>query len=273
MKKIAVLAMCVLMLWVCAVTAFAEDGGIYENADQLYQAWCSQHGFPDYISGVWVTDGNREHLTFGLVKGEAGEVGRQEILDLVKDDSTVTFVYQTYSRNYLWRIKDAIVDAYFLKGLGLVTAGVRERENRLYLEVHRDFAENADTLEMIRQVTEQYGDTVRFAFVDTYPQLVEGISPPAPTLTVPMPDLIGSPKRAFPFALVVTFCVMMLSCFCLAQTRRRRILLLASNGTTVVMDEGPVSKKEVEMAVRRAERKPSPSLDDRIMQSISNCER
>jgi hypothetical protein len=35
------------------------------------------------------------------------------------------------------------------------------------------------------------------------------------------------------------------------------------------MDEGPVSEKEIEATVRQAEAKPSPSLDDRIMQSIS----
>ena len=118
MKRIAVLAMCFLMLCACTVTAFAENGGIYETARQLADAWHSQGGVPDYISGLWSTDGSRKNLTFGVVKGEAGEAGRQEILDLVKDDSTVTIVYQTYSHNYLWQIQDAIVHTYFEKGLG-----------------------------------------------------------------------------------------------------------------------------------------------------------
>ena len=266
MKRIALLAMCCLVLCACAVTTFAEDGGIYENAEQLYEAWYSQGIVPDYISGVWVTDGSRANLTVGVVKGEAGEAGRQEILDLVKDDSTVTIVYQTYSRNYLWQIQEAIEDAYFLKGLGLVTVGVSEYENKLCFEVHTDFADNSDTQEMIRQVTEQYGDAVCFRFIDAYPQLVGGTQPPA--LTRPVPDLIGPQKQDFPFVLVVTFCVMMLSCFCLAQIRRRRILLLTSNGVSVVTDEQLVSERETENIIREAKMKPSESLDDRVMRSI-----
>jgi len=268
MKRIAVLAMCLLMLWACTVTAFAEDGGIYETARQLADAWHSQGGVPNYVSGIWVTDENPENLTIGLVKGEAGEAGRQKILDLVKDDSTVTIVYQTYSRNYLWQIQDKIVHAYFEKGLGLVTAGVDEYENRLRLEVHRDFAENADTLEMIRLVTEQYGDAVCFAFVDYHIEFVDGTQPPL--LTRPVPDVIGPKNQDFPFVLVVTFCVMVLSCFFLVDIRRRRILLLASDGTPVVVDDRPASKKEIEETIRKAEVNPSAALDDRVMHSIQS---
>ena len=271
MKRIAVLAMCLLMLWACTVTAFAEDGGIYETARQLADAWHSQGGVPDYISGLWSTDGSRKNLTFGVVKGEAGEAGRQEILDLVKDDSTVTIVYQTYSRNYLWQIQNTIVHAYFEKGLGLVTAGVREHENKLYLEVHTDFAENADTLAMIRQVTEQYGEAVCFSYVDTYPQLVEytGETPPL-VPTRPVLGMMKPQNPSFPFVLVVTFCVMVLSCFFLVDIRRRRILLLASDGTPVVVDERPASKKEIEETIRKAEVNPSAALDDRVMHSIQS---
>lgn len=268
MKRIAVLAMCLLILWACTVTAFAEDGGIYETARQLFDAWHSQGGVPNYVSGIWVTDENPENLTIGLVKGEAGEAGRQEILDLVKDDSTVTIVYQTYSRNYLWQIQDIIVHAYFEKGLGLVSVGVDEYENRLRLEVHRDFTENADTLEMIRLVTEQYGDAVCFAFVDYHIEFVAGTQPPL--LTRPVPDVIGPKNQDFPFVLVVTFCVMVLSCFFLVDIRRRRILLLASDGTPVVVDERPASKKEIEETIRKAEVNPSAALDDRVMHSIQS---
>ena len=266
MKRIALLAMCCLALYVCVVTVFAEDGGIYENAGQLYEAWHSQGGVPDYISGVWSTDGSRENLTFGVVEGEAGETGRQEILDLVKDDSTVTIVYQTYSRNYLYRIQEAVVDAYFGKGLGLVTAGVSEYENKLCFEVHTDFADNADTLAMIRQVTEQYGDAVYFCFIDAYPQLVGVTQPPA--LTRPVLGPMNPKRQGFPFVLVVTFCMMILSCFCLAQIRRRRILLITADDASVVMDDHPVSKKESEDIIRGMRMKPSESLDDRVMRSV-----
>lgn len=266
MKRFILLAMCFLVMCACAVMVSAEDIGTYENAGQLYEAWVSQGGVPDYISGVWSTDGSRENLTFGVVKGEAGEAGRQEILALVRDDSTVTIVYQTYSRNYLWRIQEAVVDAYFEKGLGLVTAGVSEYENKLCFEVHTDFAGNADTLAMIQQVTGQYGEAVYFRFIDAYPQLVGGMQSPVPT--GPVLSMMNPPKQEFPFGLAVTFCVMVLSCFFLMETRRRRVLLLTSDGTSVVMDERPVSKKEVEDIVSGARIKPSESLDERVMRSI-----
>ena len=267
MKKIALLVMCCFVLCACVVTVFAEDGGIYANAEQLYEAWHSQGGVPDYISGVWSTDGSRENLTFGVVEGEAGEAGRQEILELVKDDSTVTIVYQTYSRNYLYEIQEAVVDAYFGKGIGLVTAGVSEYENKLCFEVHTDFADNADTLAMIRQVTEQYGDAVDFRFVDPYVQLVGGTKPPA--LIRLVLGTTNPQEQGFFLGLVCVLCVMVSCCFCLVRIHRRRILLLASNGASLVAEEHPVSKKETEDIIRGARMKPSESLDDRIMRSIA----
>ena len=95
MKRMLILVMCFLITCICAVMVSAEDNGIYENAGQLYEAWMHQGGVPDYISGVWSTDGGYVNLTFGVVKGEAGQKGQQEILALVKDDSTVTIVFQT----------------------------------------------------------------------------------------------------------------------------------------------------------------------------------
>ena len=128
-----------------SVMASAQEDGVYENAGQLYEAWMRQGGVPDDITGVWSTDGGNVNLTFGVVKGEAGEKGQQEILALVRDDSSVTIAYQTYSRNYLYQIQKEIKDVYFEAGLGLVTAGVMEKENRIRFEVHTDFADNADT--------------------------------------------------------------------------------------------------------------------------------
>ena len=112
------------------------------------------------------------------------------------------------------------------------------------------------------------GDAVCFDFIDTYPQLVGGTQPPVPT--GPVLGMMKPQNQSFPFELAVTLCVMMLSCFCLAEIRRRRILLLASDGASVVMEECPVSKKEIEETIRKAEVKPSAALDDRVMQSIQS---
>ena len=251
------------MLCICSVMVSAEESGIYENAGQLYEAWVSQEAVPDYISGVWSTDGGTKNLTFGVVKGEAGEQGKQEILSLVHDDSTVTIVYQTYSRNYLHRIQREIEDVYFKAGLGLVAAGVMEMENKLCFEVHTDFADNLNTQAMIQHVTEQYGDAVYFSYVDTYPQFVGGRQP-APTGPVLM---MTNPKnQAFPFAFAL--CAIVLICFLFAEMHRRRMMAVAADGTPAFVDEQPITKKEVEAAIRETDLKPSETLDDRVMRSI-----
>lgn len=265
MKRVISLIICLFMVCACSVMVSAEESGIYENAGQLYEAWVSQGGVPDYISGVWSTDGGTENLTFGVVKGEAGEQGKQEILALVRDDSTVTIVYQTYSRNYLYLIQREIEDAYFEAGLGLVTAGVMEMENKLRFEVHTDFADNADTLAMIQQVTEQYGDAVYFSYVDTYPQFVGGTQP-APTGPILM--MTNPQNQVFPFAFVL--CGLVLAFLLFIEIQRRRVMAVAADGTPMVMDEKPISIREVEAAIRKTDIKPSEALDDRVMRSIQS---
>ncbi len=266
MKKFLLLVMCFLMLYSCAVSVSAVDDGTYENAGQLYADWVTRDCVPDYITGVWSTDGSTANLTFGVVKGEAGEIGRLEILELVKDDATVTIVYQTYSRNYLYRIQDAVVDAYFEAGLGLVTAGVNEYENRLCFEVHIDFAENTDTLAMIRQVTEQYGDAVCFSYTDTYPQLSLGTQSPTPTGHVLM--VTNPQNQGLSWSFTLALCGFILAFFLFLQIRKQGALAITEAGTPVVINELPVGKKEVKAAIRKAEVQPSESLDNRIMQSI-----
>lgn len=267
MKRVISLAVCLFMMCICSVMASAEGSGIYENAGQLYEAWVSQSGVPDYISGIWSTDGSVENLTFGVVKGEAGEKGRQEILALVRDDSTVTIVYQTYSRNYLYRVQEEIVDAYFEKGLGLVTAGLDEYNNKLNFEIHIDYANNADTLAMIQQVTEQYGDAVSLRYINSYPQLVTGTKPAVPANPV---LVMANPKnQAMPFGFVFALCAVMLAFLFLIEMQRRRLMAVAADGKPIAIESPPVREKEIEEAIRKAEVQIPESLDHRVMESIN----
>lgn len=268
MKRILVLAMCILAICSCAVLASADDGGIYENAGDLYSAWVSQDCVPDYITGVWSTDGGHENLTFGVVKGDAGEMGRQDILALVQNDSSVTIVYQTYSRNYLYRIQKEIEETYFENGLGLVAAGVQEKENRLGFWVHVNFLDNVDTLAMIRQVTEQYGDVVSFHYVDYYMEFVDGTQPSTPTS--PILVMVNPQNQMMSFGFAMMLCAIVLVFFLLMQMQKRRAMAITTTATPVVMDEHPFSEQEVEEAIRKTEVMPSESLDDRVMHSIQS---
>ena len=266
MKRIFLLAISILMIFSFSVMASAQEEGVYENAGQLYEAWMRQGGVPDYISGVWSTDGGCVNLTFGVVQGEAGEKGRQEILTLVKNDTTVTIVYQTYSRNYLYQIQKEIEEVSFEKGLGLVAAGVLERENKLSFWVHVDYKDNVDTLAMIRQVTERYGDVVSFRYVDYYIEAVNGTQSSTPTN--PILAVVNPQKQMMSFGFVMVLCVIVLVSFLLLQIQKRRVMAITTNGTSVVMDEKPITKREVEDAIRQSDIAPPEALDHRIAQSI-----
>ena len=151
MKKIIVFLFAVLL----SVGCFATDVQTYANAGELYQAWAEN--FPDYICGVWSTDGGMTNLTFSVLEGEIGEAGKQEILALVEDDSTVTFEYGTVSRNYLVQVQEELLP-YFEKNIGLVSSGVYEMENRIGLGILQDKKDSPEIAEMLDELKAEYGD-------------------------------------------------------------------------------------------------------------------
>lgn len=269
MKRILLLAMSLILLCSFPVRAAAEEAGIYENAGALYEAWVSGNCVPDYITAVISTDGGTDNLTFGLVEGDAGECGRQEILDLVRNDDSVTIMYQTYSRNELDSILDEIVNEYFGKDLGLVTAGVSEGANKLILEVNTDYAENADTLQMIREVMELYDDKVSFRFTDV--EIVPVVNNQTAVIN-PITAMADprSPFNLLSFCLIL--CSMMLAVLCYLEIRRHRLIAATSNGAVVIHESKPLSRREVEDAIRSTDVKPSEALQDRVMRSIHGTE-
>lgn len=266
MKRIFLLAMSLILLCSFPVRAAAEEAGIYENAGALYEAWVSGDCVPDYITAVISTDGGTDNLTFGLVAGDAGERGRQEILDLVRNDDSVTIMYQTYSRNELYLIQDEIVNEYFAQDLGLISAGVCEGVNKIVLEVKTDYAENADTLQMIQKVTDRYGDRVSFHFTDSEIVALVGTQT---TVTNPMMVMADprSPFNLLTFSLIL--CTMMLAVLGCMEIRRHRLIAATGNGAVVIQESSPVSCREVADKIRSADMKPSADLQDRVMRSIN----
>ena len=269
MKRILLLAMSLILLFSFPLRAAAEETGIYENAGALYEAWVSGNCVPDYITAIISTDDGTDNLTFGLVEGEDGERGRQEILDLVRNDASVTIMYQTYSRNELDGILDEIVNEYFAQDLGLVTAGVYEGANKIILEVKTDYAENVDTLQMIRDVTDRYGDRVSFHFTDS--EIVPVVNTQT-MVTNPM-MVMADPRNPFnllTFSLIL--CTMTLAVLGCMEIRRHRLIAATDNGAVVIQESKPLSRKEVEDAIGSSEFKPSEALQDRVMRSIHCAE-
>ena len=87
------------------------------------------------------------------------------MLEIVKDDSSITFVYQEYSRNYLLQIQKEL-DGYFEKDLGLISTGLNEKNNCIVLGIFEERKDEADTQKMIGEITQKYGNAVSVEYTD-----------------------------------------------------------------------------------------------------------
>lgn len=161
-KVLVAVLFAILLICSCSVIASAEEGK-YDTAGDLYEAWYET--LPDYICGVWSTDGGASNLTFGIQNTELGNAGKTEMLELVKDDSSITFVYQEYSRNYLLQIQKEL-DGYFEKDFGLISTGLNEKNNCIVLGIFEERKDEADTQKMIGEITQKYGNAVSVEYTD-----------------------------------------------------------------------------------------------------------
>lgn len=267
MKKLIAAALCLLLALLCPLAAQAAQHGAYENAGELYEAWMEAGGVPDYISGVWSTDGSCENLTFGIVEGEAGE---EEILSLVRDDSTITIVYQTHSRNDLYRIQEA-VEAWFEMDLGLVSVGVNEYENRLEIGIHASFRENADTLALMESLTETYGDAVFFHYMDTYPVLTLGTetTPTAPLVLA----RVQKQSWEIPMQLLLILFLCAAACMLAMQRQKRRLAALRADGIAVAGEQPGLAWKELEDTLRQSIPVCPDELEARIAATLQSLDK
>ncbi|MBQ8171573.1 MAG: hypothetical protein IJZ95_06265 [Oscillospiraceae bacterium] len=241
MRKIMILVAAAIMIVVLSISAVAETSYPYKDAYELFSAW-DRHGYPDYITGVWSTNGGREHLTFGIVESCDTDAVKDEILYLVEDVSTVTFTEQKYSYNYLCSIQEELELTWgFSDEIAMLSLGVDVWEN--CVEVGIDFeAINPATEEFMKDCTERYGDAIN---------IVEGVH--AVTLMArpdPTPWIICA---ACVLMAVVTAVVVV--------TRSRRI----TNADGTVTIHKHLSEKQVAALVKDSTAQPSQELDSRIL--------
>ena len=131
--------------------------GKYATMGDLYQAWGGYAGYPDYICGVWSTDGGMSNMTVAVTKDEAGERGKEEILSLLENPNSVTFTYQSYSYQELQEVNEAIVERMIAGDQSIVACGIYEMENKVHVSV-LETAENAE--ETAQKLVKTYGDKV-----------------------------------------------------------------------------------------------------------------
>jgi len=252
MKKLFALILAVVLICSCSIIASAEEAK-YNTAGELYEAW--YENLPDYICGVWSTDGGTNNLTFGIQNNAAGNAGKQEMLDLVKNNSTLTFVYQEYSRNYLLQIQREI-DEYMKKELGLISTALNEQNNCIELGILKERKDDVATQDMIKEITDRYGKAVTVEYTDAIY-----------ALTTDMNGLWTSQHIILIMGIVV---VCLAGIFFVFQ-KRNVLLLQTNNGATVSTATSP-STKEVEDLVRKTQYDIPSELDQRIMNEINKTE-
>ncbi len=244
----------------------------YPTAFDLFQHWCND-GYPNYVTGVWSTDGSSYNVTIGITKDAAGEAGKQEILDLVENDASVTFSTQTYSHDYLMQIQEELFP-YFDQDLGLVAYGLYDKENCIGVEILTAKAEEEATVNFIAELKEKYGDAISVSYAESYVTLTDELQ--INTTTVLMEPLSPSTdgKASFSLLFVAVLIGIPLLIFGVYFVLRKRFVpVLQTNAGGTVTQSGKLSAKKVEEIVKDSSLTVSKEVDERVMEEIEKSER
>ena len=253
MKRLFFAILIFVLLFALPVSAADKT---YESVGDLVESW-GEDNIPEYVCGIYSTFGGTRCLTIAVKDNAEGEAGKEEILNLIEDDTTVTFIYQKYSRNYLTSIMEDM-DEYFEKDIGLVYAGTNEYENRVDLGIYKEFAQNnEDTKKMITELTEKYGDAIyveysNSRYVTTYSD-------------IPVNNLSYRGNDYLSFAIFAAI-VLILGSAILLSVRRKRILV-TNTGETLTAQS--VTKAETKELIKNSAPDFPASLDRKIYDSIS----
>lgn len=144
------------------VPAEREEGVYFADMSELYFYWHSseknEYIYPDYVCGVWTETGDMSELVVAVTKDEAGEAGKEEILSLIENDSSVKFTYQSYPYHELRKIQEEITP---LMGdaSGIYAIGVYEMDNKVHADIDMS---NPEAENYVKKLTAAYGDKIVF---------------------------------------------------------------------------------------------------------------
>ena len=220
------------------------DEGKYATMGELYQAWGGYEGYPDYICGVWSTDGGMSNMTVAVTKDKAGERGKEEILSLLENPNSVTFTYQSYSYQELQEVNEAIVSRMMAGDQSIVACGIYEMENKVHVSV-LETAENAK--ETAQALVKTYGDKV---MVELGAMLFDT-------------TMEETYDRGVPGVLLVLAAAAVLLGITVAVKLPAR---LTSAGK--VITERPMSRRQVEKLVAKSTEIPSQRLEEQIQKRL-----
>ncbi len=259
MKRLWMLICCMALAWVLACPVDAAQEALYEDAGELYEAWMASGGVPDYISGVWSSDGGTDNLTFGIVLGQ--EAQAQALPGLLQNPGSLTLVYQTYSWNQLRQLQREM-EVYLQQELGFVSVGVSVYDNQVVAEVHTDYLEDPQTQQLVEELQTRYGDMLEIAYVDAYPQLTISQEPQGWTRWLPRQT------QSFGVLILLT-CVaaaLLVNGYILRKQQYRLWNLQGRGGQA----GGFYSRKALESVLRESYLECPASLDQRLQETISH---
>ena len=250
----------------------------FKNMNELFQYWENNNTYPDYVCGIWSTDGTLSRLTVGVNDKNAENV----ILSLIENDSSVAFVYQKYSKNYLLSVIDEMncrfSEIEYAEKTGFVSMGLNEYDNRVDIAFKIDFEENSDTLALVAELTECFGDAVNVDYTDaliefTVDDLMLHPDKSGKNTVVYAPVSYDKPDEpeinALESNLVICCVILVVSVLMLftALIFQRKRLLVLTDGT--VKNDG-YNKKYIENIIKNSMPETPAGLDLKIMEAINN---
>lgn len=255
MKKLIFAILIVSLLFTMPAYAAKKT---YDSIGELVESW-GEDCIPEYVCGIYSTFGGTRCLTIAVKDNAEGEAGKEEILNLIEDDTTVTFIYQKYSRNYLTSIMEDL-NAYFEKDIGLVYAGTNEYENRVDIGIYEEFAKNNEsTKEMMAELTEKYGDAIYIEYSNSRYVTTYTNSPFFEN------ELSYHGNSYLSFAIFAAAILVFGSAAFLAIKKKRA--LVTNTGETLTVH--PVTKADTEELIKNSAPDFPGSLDRKIYDSIN----
>lgn len=257
MKKLCSFILSFALIFALSIGALADydyGGNTFETAGDLFLYW-TEHGYPDYVGGVWSTDGSVRNMTVSLVDSSA----QSEILELIENDDTVKFETASYSRNELMALQKEL-DMYFDRGVGLFSTSLDDIGNAVTLGLDLDNETDA-MREFMDMCTERYGGMVKFENSGKPMIEIEGGNNAIPISGVvedDAPNLTGSVWLVLLLGLAV-------GAYLIFSSRRSAVM---DTGSGNITSSEKLSIHEVKELVGTSNIEPTAELDEKIMRHI-----
>lgn len=251
MKRLCSLFICLILLLGCCIhTLSAQADRSFKDSNELFQFW-AENRYPDYVCGVYSTDGSLKNLCVIVLNNEEGERGKQEILESISDKKSVSFEYGRYSYNEL-RAVQAEVDLLFEKEIGIVSTAVDEKENLLIIGADLENA-TQELNSVMDSLKSKYGEMIRF-------EQNSGVI-----------DLAGKvSNNLFDFTPVILIAIGFSAMLFVFMKRKSRAVAFQTNTGEIVSGTAHLTTKQIEKLVKESVIAPTPNFDADFMKKIQN---